>query len=70
MFESFCIVYRDGPANGSLQKLSSLYFSLEAAINAAFLISQKNYEVLEIRGSEGSVMSKTVIERALFVSAA
>lgn len=68
MFESFCIVYRNGAIDGSRLKLSSLYSSLEAAINAAHLISQIDCEILEIRGSDGSVAPKQVVEKALLAA--
>ena len=70
MFESFCIVFRDRSGAGAQRKLSAFYASREAALNAAFLIGQRNCELIEIRGSEGSIISRSDIDKALFVATA
>lgn len=67
MFESFCILYRDGAIDGSRQKLSTLYPSLDAAMSAARLIRQNNCEIVEIRGSDGSLLPKSTVEKALLI---
>ena len=70
MFESFCIVFRDRSGTSAQRKLSPFYASQEAALNAAFVIGQRNCELIEIRSSEGSVLSRSDIDKALFVATA
>jgi hypothetical protein len=70
MIESFCIVFQDCSGKDAQRKLSPFYASREAALNAAFLIGQRNCELIEIRSSEGSIMSSSDIDKALFVATA
>jgi hypothetical protein len=46
------------------------YPSRDQALNAAFLIKEKNFDLLEIRGSEGSLLTKFDLEKALCVATA
>ena len=70
MHESYCIIFRDRSGNSAQRKLSPFFASQEAALNAAFLIGQRNCELIEIRSSEGSVLSRSDIDKALFVTTA
>lgn len=70
MIESFCIVFRDCSGPSANRKLSAFYASRESALNAAFLIGQRNCELIEIRSSEGVVLSRSDIDKALFVATA
>ena len=46
------------------------YSSRDQALNAGFLIKEKNFDLLEIRGSEGSLLTKFDLEKALCVATA
>ncbi len=70
MSESFCVLYQDVQHRRPVKKLSMAYESLGLAINAAFNIAQREFELLEIRGSDGSHMGKADLDKALIVAAA
>jgi len=70
MSETFCIRYQDNRSRRPVQKLSMTYPSRDQALNAAFLIKQKEFDLLEIRGSEGSLLTKIDLEKALCVATA
>ena len=70
MSEKFCIRYQDVRALRPIQKLSMAYASRDLALNAAFLIKEKDFDLLEIRGSEGSLLTKIDLEKALCVATA
>jgi len=70
MSETFCVRYQDTRLRKPVQKISMTYSSRDQALNAAFLIKEKNFDLLEIRGSEGSLLTKFDLEKALCVATA
>ena len=70
MSETFCIRYQDIRTRRPVQKISMAYPSRDLALNAAFLIKEKDFDLLEIRGSEGSLLTKIDLEKALCVATA
>jgi hypothetical protein len=46
------------------------YDSLDRAINAAFNIAERQFEPLEIRGSEGTLIKASELSQAITICAA
>ena len=65
MSEAFCILYRDLRRSPPAKKLSRSYASLEAAICAAHDVAQHQAELMQIRGSEGTIIHKAELDQAI-----
>jgi hypothetical protein len=68
MSESFCILYQDAQRQPA-KRLSMAYGSLESALSAAYDIAQLQFEPIEIRGTEGTLIGKRELEKAIMVPA-
>lgn len=66
---SYCVLFRNGQSGHIVSRLSMAYLSLDLAINAAFLIAQKQSEPIEIRGSDGTIIKAPELMKAIAVSA-
>lgn len=64
MEETFCILYRLH-ASPSSRRLSRSYDSLDGAIAAAADLAQTSAELLQIRGSDGTIVEKAALQQAL-----
>ncbi len=69
MDETYCVLYRDSHAHHPASRLSMAYMSLDLAINAAFRISEKHFEPIEIRGSEGTIVKSSELMKAIAICA-
>lgn len=69
MDETYCVLYRNNPSGRLASRLSMAYTSLDLAINAAFLIAEKQLEPIEIRGSDGTVMKAPELMKAIAICA-
>jgi hypothetical protein len=67
--EAFCVLYKDGGDPPS-KRLSRSYASLEQAISAAREVFRRKAVPLQIRGTEGTVIEKAELEKAIAVLAA
>jgi hypothetical protein len=65
MSEAFCVIYRDLRSDPPRKKLSCSYESLEQAVVAASEFRRRMGAPMQIRGTEGTVIEKAELERAI-----
>jgi len=70
MSETYCVLYQDARMRRPAKRLSMAYDSLDRAINAAFNIAERQFEPLEIRGSEGTLIKASELSQAITICAA
>ncbi len=68
MPEAFCVLYKDLRHDPPAKRLSRSYDSLESAINAAFVVAQHEAEPIQIRGTDGTLMEKAELYKALSIA--
>ncbi len=68
MPEAFCVLYMDLRLSPPAKRLSRSYESIDSAINAAFVVAQHHAEPLQIRGSEGTLIEKAELYKALSIA--
>ncbi len=66
---SYCVLYRNTLSGKTNPQLSMAYVSLDLAINAAFLIAEKQLDPIEIRGSDGTIIKAPELMKAIAISA-
>ncbi len=68
MREAFCVLYKDLRQDPPAKRLSGCFASLELAIEAACDVALTQAEPLEIRGSEGTLIEKAELQKALLTA--
>ena len=66
---SYCVLYRGVHADPCASRLSMAYFSLDLAINAAFNLAEQHLDLIEIRGSDGTIIKAPELMKAIAVCA-